>query len=95
MKIGRILSLKKRIQGGDYRLNDTVKEMSTWSCFNGDQEIVEDEKVIDSHSHESEHHHNGCCGSVKPVVREDLKVGRNEPCPCGSGKKFKMCHGSL
>jgi preprotein translocase subunit SecA len=23
------------------------------------------------------------------------KVGRNEPCPCGSGKKFKKCHGSL
>jgi preprotein translocase subunit SecA len=23
------------------------------------------------------------------------KVGRNEPCPCGSGKKFKHCHGSL
>jgi preprotein translocase subunit SecA len=24
-----------------------------------------------------------------------LKVGRNEPCPCGSGKKYKQCHGSL
>ena len=23
----------------------------------------------------------------------DAKVGRNEPCPCGSGKKFKKCHG--
>ena len=23
------------------------------------------------------------------------KVGRNEPCPCGSGKKFKHCHGQL
>ena len=27
------------------------------------------------------------------VVREQPKVGRNEPCPCGSGKKFKQCHG--
>lgn len=27
----------------------------------------------------------------KPVVREDPKVGRNDPCPCGSGKKFKKC----
>jgi preprotein translocase subunit SecA len=27
------------------------------------------------------------------VVRESRKVGRNEPCPCGSGKKFKHCHG--
>ncbi|MGQ0586648.1 MAG: preprotein translocase subunit SecA [Gammaproteobacteria bacterium] len=29
------------------------------------------------------------------VVREQPKVGRNDPCPCGSGKKFKQCHGKL
>jgi len=29
----------------------------------------------------------------EPVVRDSRKVGRNEPCPCGSGKKFKHCHG--
>jgi SEC-C motif-containing protein len=27
------------------------------------------------------------------VVRTQAKVGRNEPCPCGSGKKYKACHG--
>ena len=32
---------------------------------------------------------------VTPYVREQPKVGRNEPCPCGSGKKFKQCHGRL
>ena len=31
----------------------------------------------------------------KPFVREYRKVGRNEPCPCGSGKKYKQCHGKL
>jgi preprotein translocase subunit SecA len=30
-----------------------------------------------------------------PFVREGQKVGRNEPCPCGSGKKYKQCHGKL
>ena len=30
-----------------------------------------------------------------PFVREQPKVGRNEPCPCGSGKKYKHCHGRL
>jgi hypothetical protein len=29
-----------------------------------------------------------------PVVREQPKVGRNEPCPCGSGQKYKKCHGA-
>jgi len=31
----------------------------------------------------------------KPFVRPGQKVGRNEPCPCGSGKKYKHCHGRL
>jgi preprotein translocase subunit SecA len=30
-----------------------------------------------------------------PFVRREKKVGRNEPCPCGSGKKYKLCHGKL
>ncbi|RKZ77051.1 MAG: preprotein translocase subunit SecA [Gammaproteobacteria bacterium] len=30
-----------------------------------------------------------------PFVRKERKVGRNEPCPCGSGKKYKQCHGKL
>jgi preprotein translocase subunit SecA len=31
---------------------------------------------------------------VKTIVREAPKVGRNDPCPCGSGKKYKKCHGA-
>jgi preprotein translocase subunit SecA len=31
----------------------------------------------------------------QPFVREGRKVGRNEPCPCGSGKKYKQCHGKV
>ncbi|MCR4300526.1 MAG: preprotein translocase subunit SecA [Sulfuricaulis sp.] len=31
----------------------------------------------------------------KPMVRRQPKVGRNQPCPCGSGKKYKHCHGKL
>jgi preprotein translocase subunit SecA len=33
--------------------------------------------------------------SHTPFVREGRKIGRNEPCPCGSGKKYKHCHGQL
>ena len=32
---------------------------------------------------------------AQPFVRAGQKVGRNDPCPCGSGKKFKNCHGKL
>ena len=46
----------------------------------------------DSHVHEEgqgHHHHE----PKKPTVRTEPKIGRNDPCHCGSGKKFKKCHG--
>jgi len=30
----------------------------------------------------------------QPARRSEPKVGRNDPCPCGSGKKYKKCHGA-
>ena len=44
------------------------------------------ENVLSNQSNEEEH---------QPYVRKDKKLGRNEPCWCGSGKKFKQCHGKL
>ena len=37
----------------------------------------------------------GAPAPVETFVRKERKVGRNEPCPCGSGKKYKHCHGRL
>ncbi|MBA3562545.1 MAG: preprotein translocase subunit SecA [Gammaproteobacteria bacterium] len=37
----------------------------------------------------------GPAAPAAPFIREQPKVGRNEPCPCGSGKKYKRCHGQL
>ena len=45
-----------------------------------------DEADENAGGHETQH---------QPFVREGQKVGRNSPCPCGSGKKFKQCHGKL
>ena len=33
--------------------------------------------------------------SQQPFMRDANKVGRNDPCPCGSGLKFKQCHGKI
>ena len=35
----------------------------------------------------------GGMGMQEPITRTHKKIGRNEPCPCGSGKKYKKCHG--
>ncbi|MBO0614585.1 preprotein translocase subunit SecA [Thiothrix fructosivorans] len=45
----------------------------------------EDEEVVDAVVGDSSN----------PYERDGVKVGRNDPCPCGSGKKFKSCHGQL
>ncbi|HKB61115.1 MAG TPA: preprotein translocase subunit SecA [Gallionellaceae bacterium] len=38
---------------------------------------------------------SGAGAEHKPFVRGTAKIGRNDPCPCGSGKKYKQCHGRL
>ena len=45
------------------------------------------------HSHDHGHHHHGHHhhAPVETYTRAAPKVGRNEPCPCGSGKKYKKC----
>ena len=55
----------------------------------------EDEDII-AQPKQIVEHRGDVGGSDKPetVRREEEKVGRNEPCPCGSGKKYKKCHGS-
>ncbi|MDE4515630.1 MULTISPECIES: SEC-C metal-binding domain-containing protein [Pseudomonas] len=48
------------------------------------------------HDHDHGHVHGPHCGHApQEPVRNELKdVGRNDPCPCGSSKKFKKCHGA-
>jgi len=50
-----------------------------------------------SHQHQGHVHGPNCSHSHgpshDPVVRAEAKVGRNDPCPCGSDLKFKKCHG--
>ena len=68
----------------------------------------EDIEVVDAHTEPEniQYHHadyDEVLGSEaetpdethEPFVRNDQKVGRNDPCPCGSGKKYKHCHGQL
>lgn len=49
-----------------------------------------------SHDHDHHHHvHGPDCNHAQEPARNPLKdVGRNDPCPCGSQKKFKKCHGA-
>jgi len=57
-----------------------------------DESLPELEHAL-AHGH-SHHHHHGDDEPQEPYVRAAPKVGRNDPCPCRSGKKFKKCHGA-
>ncbi|WP_449252233.1 DUF1186 domain-containing protein [Chitinimonas lacunae] len=72
-------ALRERSSGGYPR--DVLEEIGTWACFSEDDldELDEDEEDGEPQA---------------PFRREEPKVGRNDPCPCGSGKKFKKCHGA-
>ncbi|UHD17880.1 DUF1186 domain-containing protein [Thiocapsa bogorovii] len=79
--VARLMSegIEQALRSGDRKgpIEDTVSEMSWWACFRED-----DRKA----AHEAPRIAHGA--GVRAV-----KVGRNEPCPCGSGKKFKKCCG--
>ncbi|GAA0368222.1 preprotein translocase subunit SecA [Bacillus horti] len=65
------------------------EEVSTYIMKAQINQNVERQKVAEGEAVQSEKDNV----KKKPVVRKEEKVGRNDPCPCGSGKKYKQCHG--
>ncbi|MFK0571949.1 SEC-C metal-binding domain-containing protein [Endozoicomonas sp.] len=64
-------------------INDTVAELQHWSTFEPEPEQRPEPKPRS----QERFLHTGT------LIRETPKTGRNDPCPCGSGKKFKKCCG--
>lgn len=56
------------------------------------QKLAEKQRL--SHNDMDEAHNNKS-QNAQPLVRAQAKIGRNDPCPCGSGKKYKHCHGAI
>ena len=71
-------------------IEDAISEMNWWHCFDHNREkninrpkIELDELIAKIKNNAKEQN--------KTVVQKNTKTGRNEPCPCGSGKKYKKC----
>jgi preprotein translocase subunit SecA len=56
---------------------------------------AEHESVIDNNQAQDDKEQEEQAPKAQPMKREGPKVKRNDPCPCGSGKKFKQCHGKV
>lgn len=79
------------------------EEEEDWSADDGELDLLdEDNEEMDGHQcgpdcgHDHGHHHEHAPRFIEPMSPDTFKhdtiaVGRNEPCPCGSGKKFKKC----
>lgn len=55
------------------------KILTCGECFN----VIHGKDFVEAHERVRQ----------KPYIRSARKIGRNEPCPCNSGKKYKHCHG--
>jgi len=81
-----VIALISRVQVRDPEDVEAVEEQRRQS---GEVEY-QHEDVDSLETEEAEHPSH-----KQPITREGKKVGRNDPCPCGSGKKFKQCHGAI
>jgi hypothetical protein len=67
-------------------ITDVVKEMAWWACFDKDPKPAHRQEAAAVRG-------VPLGGAPNPIHRTEAKVGRNDPCPCGSEKKFKKCCG--
>ncbi|MBZ5726619.1 MAG: DUF1186 domain-containing protein [Acidobacteriia bacterium] len=70
-------------------VQDTIAEMGWWACFREDRQT----RARSSAQSPAKANLNPVA-VASPIKRATPKTGRNEPCPCGSGKKYKKCCGA-
>jgi preprotein translocase subunit SecA len=75
-------------------LNDPSTESMSQSAFGGSRAQVPQSDPFGAPRAQQPPRVGGDDAAVKTVRRDEPKVGRNDPCPCGSGKKYKKCHGA-
>lgn len=85
---------------------DEIREDTVKYCYNVSVETGTERKAVTAEGKEVKEDYSDASGSMpgqtgvpererkqETVRRDQPKVGRNDPCPCGSGKKYKNCHG--
>jgi hypothetical protein len=69
-------------------IDDAIGELEWWAVFNEEED---DEEEYDEES--EDFLDEPVDEPVETFIRTGEKIGRNDPCPCGSGRKYKQCHG--
>jgi preprotein translocase subunit SecA len=86
-----------------FALDERLRLHGLAPVFEAEREAEHDHDHDHDHHHDHDHDHthhaqqvNGQAteaSAAKGASSEAHKIGRNDPCPCGSGKKYKQCHG--
>jgi hypothetical protein len=99
------LSAQDKSSTDESLITDVIKDVSWWACFEPGAELAEDDDLdedwLDEATEPTFEQEEAIVEPLSPVdyepptpyVREGPKVGRNDPCPCGSGTKYKKCCG--
>ena len=86
------LEILETKQGGIDDETGTVEFKATFETDDGPQ--IHHERAEFRKQDGSWYFSDGKTPGVRTVVRSEAKIGRNDPCPCGSGKKYKKCCGN-
>ncbi len=74
----RFMSIARRMEADGVNFK-SIRQMKKW--------MKDHEAQLRAEGNPEQHH-------IDPVVHDGPKIGRNDPCPCGSGKKYKKCCGA-
>ncbi|THB69848.1 MAG: preprotein translocase subunit SecA [Gammaproteobacteria bacterium] len=87
-----VIQILSRVQ---IQTQEEVEEMERRKREEAQQQEMEFKHAQTNAAEENEQEQKQKKPTRQPFVRAQEKVGRNDPCPCGSGKKYKQCHGKL
>jgi SEC-C motif domain protein len=88
----RGLEIKSKTDGQPGDSTGQIEFVATYEL--GNQAVAHHEIARFKTIEDRWHYVDGDMVKPRPIVRETPKVGRNDPCPCGSGQKYKKCHGA-
>ncbi len=92
---GILMRVQVRVQSEVEALEQQRRQQRRMSFVHADAPSAMQESAPEQAAADAASTPNAGAEKVETFVREGEKVGRNEPCPCGSGKKYKHCHGRL
>ena len=80
-------------EGAPKSINQTDAIVEAWKQGNASEDMSDLDDLLSHKNSRNDFYNPEPAPAIKPVVRDQPKIYPNDPCPCGSGKKYKKCCG--